>query len=182
MLAPVKTAAAMLFALGFVALSVLVKNDLRHQDSPLAGIEIGEKMPDFTLKDLSGADVSLAETVGANKVVAINFWASWCGPCRLEMPGFEKLYQKKHQEGFVLLAINEDEKPDEMTTYLRDKPVTFPVLIDKDGALMKRFKVAALPTTILVNQKGEIMNVTQGLMPFFSALVEVELKNGQTKK
>ena len=182
MLAPVKTAAAALLALGFLALSISVKNELRQQVSPLDTLRIGEKMPDFTLKDLDGKDVVLSEVVKANKVVVINFWASWCGPCRLEMPGFVKLYDKRHQDGFALLAVNEDEKPDEMLKYLKERPVSFPVLVDKDGALMKQFKVVALPTTILVNSQGNIMHVTQGVMPYFAALVESELGEAKDKK
>ena len=170
-----KTAIAIVVGLSFVGLSVSVKNELRQQKSPLETLVLGEKMPDFTLKDASGADVSLSDVVKANKVVAINFWASWCGPCRLEMPGFSKLYDKKHGEGFTILGVNEDEKLDDMTKYLTEKPVKFPVLLDTGGELAKKLKLAALPTTILVNHDGEIVQVMQGVSTFFAAYVESQL-------
>jgi peroxiredoxin len=175
-------AVAVLVVIGFAVLSVSVKNELRRERSPVAALTIGQPMPGFTLKDPSGSDVSLDQVVKDNKVVAINFWASWCGPCRLEMPGFEKLYEKRHKDGFVILGINEDQKPSDMADYLRDRPVTFPVLLDANGELLKRLGLEALPTTILVGHDGKILQVVQGVMPYLSAFVEAELKSAQTAK
>jgi len=166
---------------GCAVFSVTVKNDLLRERSPLQTLKLGEKMPDFTLKDASGADVALSAVLRDNKVVLINFWASWCGPCRLEMPSFEKLYQTKHAEGFVILAINEDEKRPDMELYLGKKPVTFPVLIDADSALMKRFEVRAMPTSILVGGDGRIRQVTEGIQEYLSMFVDTELKGPQVR-
>jgi cytochrome c biogenesis protein CcmG/thiol:disulfide interchange protein DsbE len=175
-------AVAVLAVVAFAVLSVSVKNELRRERSPVAGLTVGQPMPGFTLKDLSGSDVSLDQVLKDNKVVAINFWASWCGPCRLEMPGFEKLYEKRRTDGFVILGINEDQKPGDMADYLRDRPVTFPVLLDSNGELLKRLGLEALPTTILVGRNGKILMVVQGVMPYLSAFIEAELKNAQTAK
>ena len=170
-----KTALALAAIVGFAIFSVLVKNELRADRSPIAALQIGQPMPDFTLTDLSGAEVSLSRVVKENKLVVINFWASWCGPCRLEMPGFEKLYKAKQKEGFAILGVNVDSKRDDMTDYLSRKPVTFPILIDTGSALMQRLGVRVLPTTILVGADGRIKMVTEGIHEYLSAFVEMEL-------
>jgi peroxiredoxin len=97
-------------------------------------------MPDFLLPDLSGKTVKLSEVTGDNKIVMVNFWASWCGPCRVEMPTFEKLYNAQKSKGFTILAIAEDKERPKLDAYLKQKPVSFPVLIDQDGALAKQFE------------------------------------------
>lgn len=156
---------------GCAAFSVTVKSELRRDRNVLKGLLVGHPMPDFTLKDSAGFDVSLSQVVKQHKLVAINFWASWCGPCRIEMPGFDKLYQELRKDGFVILAVNEDQKPEEMKDYLERKPVSFPVLLDSDGALMGRLGVKVLPTTILVGGDGNILEVHRGIEQYFSSTV-----------
>jgi peroxiredoxin len=163
------------------AFSVSVKYELRRDRSPIATLVLDQPMPDFTLKDTSGADVTLSQVIKEHKLVAINFWASWCGPCRIEMPGFDKLYQELNKDGFVILGINEDDRSEAMTQYLARKPVSFPILIDADGALMARLKVRALPTTILVGDDGRILEVHEGLEPFFSSTVRWRLEAANKK-
>ena len=175
-----RIALALLFA-AFAVFSVYVKSELRQERSPIEGLRIGEKMPDFSLRDPSGAEVSLSSALNQNKIIAINFWASWCGPCRLEMPGFEKLYASKHPEGFTILAVNEDEKRADMDDYLARKPITFPVLLDPGSGFMKQLHVRALPTTILVGRDGRIRQVTEGIQQYLSVFVDAELKASQAK-
>jgi peroxiredoxin len=178
----VKTALlAMLFA-GFAVFGVVVKNELRNERSPLEALQLTQPMPDFTLTDRTGAHVTFSQVLKENSVVVINFWASWCGPCRLEMPGFEKEYAAKHGQGFALLGINEDEKPQDMNDYLAKKPVTFPILLDADNALMKKFGVRSLPTTIIVGKDGRIRMVTEGVQEYFNIMVESELKTAEVAK
>ena len=171
-----KTALTIVFLALFVAFSVKVKTDLRREQSPLEAIKIGQMMPDFTLPNPAGADVTFNQVKGQNKVIVINFWASWCAPCRIEMPGFEKMYQAKKQNGLLILAVNEDEERLKMDEYLTKKPVSFPVLVDRDSELMKRFGVRALPTTIVVNSDGKVQMVYEGLQEYLEYLVEAQLK------
>lgn len=172
-----KTALLISFLALFAAFSIKVKNDLRREKSPLEAIQIGQALPDFTLPNPAGTDVTLSQSLAQNKIVVINFWASWCAPCRIEMPSFEKMYQSKKDSGLLILAVNEDEERAKMDEYLLQKPVSFPVLVDRNSELMKRFGVQALPTTILVGGDGKVQMVYQGLQEYMEFLIDAQLKS-----
>ncbi|MEP0355311.1 TlpA disulfide reductase family protein [Paraglaciecola sp.] len=108
--------------------------------------------PDFTLASKEHGNVRLQEQIG--NVVLINFWASWCGPCREELPHMEALQQEFADLGFVILAVNVDEDPAKAEILLNDIPVSFPVLFDSKDEVSKLYKVNAMPTTVLVDRDG----------------------------
>src|SRR5678816_2224599 len=109
-----KTTLTVLLFVLFGAFSIKVKNDLRREKSPLEAVQIGQTLADFTLPSASGTDITFSQARAQNKVVMINFWASWCAPCRIEMPSFEKMYQSKKDSGLLILAVNEDEERGKM--------------------------------------------------------------------
>jgi thiol-disulfide isomerase/thioredoxin len=112
--------------------------------------------PDFTLPDLDGEARSLAEFRG--KVVMLNFWATWCPPCRREMPSMQRLYEKYGERGLVVVAVNQFEDPDlvfEFTGRLSLEP-TFPILFDRESRVSEQYKVKGLPTTYLLDREGRI--------------------------
>jgi thiol-disulfide isomerase/thioredoxin len=166
----------------FAVFSVLLKNELRKEKSPLALLPLGHPMPDFTLQDTRGSDYSIGKIAPQKKLVLINFWATWCTPCRLEMPNLEKLYEKNSGEGLLILAVNEDRDPGKLSAYLKEKPVGFPVLVDHDGALAERLGIRAFPTTILVPADGKIMAVVEGLDQYMAFRVEAELHKNEQRK
>ena len=108
--------------------------------------------PDFTLASKDGGNVRLQEQLG--NVVLINFWASWCGPCREELPYLEELQQEYADLGFTILAVNVDEDPAKADILLNDIPVSFPVLFDVNDDVSKLYKVKAMPTTVIVDRDG----------------------------
>ncbi len=108
--------------------------------------------PDFTLKSKSGENMRLEEQQG--NVVLINFWASWCAPCREELPHFEDMQQEYEDLGFTVLAVNVDENPDKANILLNDIPVSFPVLFDDNDKVSKMYDVRAMPTTVIVDRDG----------------------------
>lgn len=112
---------------------------------------------DFTLKDMDDNTHRLKDYHG--KVVMINFWATWCPPCRKEMPSMEVLYQKFKDKGFTILAINQWEDIDRVFMFSADldTPPTFPILFDQKGSVSEQFGVQGLPTTLVLNKKGQVV-------------------------
>jgi len=108
--------------------------------------------PDFTLKDVDGKTHRLSDYRG--KVVMINFWATWCPPCRFELPSMQRAYEKLKRTDVEFLAINLGEDADTIFTFTADYPVTFPLLMDLDSAVANLYPVIGLPTTYFVSPKG----------------------------
>jgi thiol-disulfide isomerase/thioredoxin len=116
---------------------------------------VGQLAPDFTLKDLGGNPVTLSSLRG--KVVIVNFWATWCPPCRAEMPSMEQLYRELGTEGLVLLAINiEQDGRQTVAKFLATSPHSFPVLIDDKEVVQKRYGVYKFPESFVVRKDGVI--------------------------
>lgn len=125
----------------------------------IAGIDSGQA-PDFTLKSNSGENLRLAEQRG--EVVMLNFWASWCGPCREEMPHLNKLNEEYKDLGFKLLGINVDEKRKDADRAIDRLKVAFPVLFDSDNSVAELFKVDSMPTTIIIDRDGNVQHLHRG--------------------
>lgn len=122
-----------------------------------------DTLPDFSLKDSNGKTWQLSDLRG--KVVMLNFWAAWCAPCRKEMPLLEAMYQDLKESDFVLLAINTESEVAEAEALLQELNLTFPILWDKDGAVVKLLGVNAMPTTLVIDGKGELRFTNRGYRP-----------------
>ena len=118
---------------------------------------------DFSLPSRGGQRVSLSALRG--QVVLINFWATWCGPCRKEMPLLEQIQKKYAPLGFTMLGVNVEEDTTQMEAFLGDVPVTFPVLLDPANQVSKLYDVAAMPSTVIVDRKGNVRFIHQGYQP-----------------
>lgn len=116
--------------------------------------------PDFTLKSRSGENIRLSELRG--QVVMVNFWASWCGPCRQEMPLLDDLYEQYQDYGFELLGVNVDENTADAEALLARIPVSFPILFDPQGSLSKAWAVDAMPSTVLIDRDGMVRYLHRG--------------------
>ena len=113
--------------------------------------------PDFTLEDMDGKSYTLSSLRG--KVVMINFWATWCPPCREEIPSMETVYLALRDKGFIVLAINQWETPDHVFSYMGQLDVypTFPILFDGDSKVSDSYGVKGLPTTMLIDKRGRVV-------------------------
>ena len=131
--------------------------------APTLADDVASPAPDFTLRDATGNVVNLSELKG--QVVMINFWASWCGPCRQEMPLLEAIHQKYEPLGFTLLAVNVEENSKDGQSWLKDRPVSFPVLYDPDNGVSKLYDVVAMPSTVLIDRKGNVRYLHHGYKP-----------------
>lgn len=116
--------------------------------------------PDFTLPGKAGEAVALAKLKG--QVVMLNFWASWCGPCRTEMPLLDQIYKKYNAAGFTLLGVNVDTDSKDAEKFLSQVPVNFPVLFDRENKVSKLYEVSAMPSTVFIDRKGNVRALHRG--------------------
>lgn len=129
----------------------------------LSATVISGKAPNFTLKSNSGKNIKLSELRG--QVVLINFWASWCGPCRQEMPELNKLYSKYKKLGFTVLGVNVEEDNTDALTILKDDKINFPILWDSENKVSKLYNVTGMPTTVLVARDGTMRYLHRAYKP-----------------
>jgi len=121
----------------------------------------GEPSLDFTLVDLEGNQVRLIDHLG--KVVFLNFWASWCPPCRAEMPSMQKLHEKMQGEDFIILAVSIDKGGKSVVKpFIENGGFAFPVLLDPQGRAANKYGVRSIPTTFIIDKSGTIVDRTIG--------------------
>lgn len=128
-----------------------------------AGGMEGQPAPDFALKSSTGENMRLSEYRG--DVVMINFWATWCGPCRQEMPLLDELYSRYQRVGFNLLGVNIDDDSGRAMDMIEDLGVNFPVLFDARKEVSKLYDVEAMPVTVIVDRDGTVRYVHHGYKP-----------------
>jgi len=137
---------------GFLALSATASSSLT-----------GQEAPDFALKSATGENLRRSEYRG--DVVMINFWATWCGPCRQEMPLLDDLYSRYGRVGFKLLGVNIDDDSRRAMQMVEELGVTFPVLFDESKDVSRLYQVEAMPVTVLVDRGGTVRHVHLGYKP-----------------
>jgi len=138
-------------------------------DAPSTLPKKGFVAPDFELEALDGRTIVLSELRG--QVVLINFWATWCPPCRAEMPAIEQVYEQYRDKGFEVLAVNLQEQDAQMSTFVEEQGLTFPVLADRDSSVSNTYQVTSIPTTVFVDRSGVIEEIIVG-GPLARALIE----------
>jgi cytochrome c biogenesis protein CcmG/thiol:disulfide interchange protein DsbE len=132
------------------------------------GPEIGKPAPDFELSSLDGQVVSLSDFRG--KPVFLNFWATWCGPCRFEMPLIQEMYEGLSSEGLVVLAVNLREDPAKVREFMATFGFTFPVLMATSHEVPLAYNIRGIPATFLIDENGIIQDIKIGV---FTSEVEM---------
>jgi peroxiredoxin len=127
-----------------------------------SGLE-GQAAPDFALKSSNGENLRLSEFRG--DVVMVNFWATWCGPCRQEMPLLDELYSRYQRVGFNLLGVNIDDDSRRAMQMVEELGVNFPVLFDARKEVSKLYEVEAMPVTVIIDRQGTVRYVHHGYKP-----------------
>lgn len=135
----------------------------------------GFHAPDFSLRTISGEVITLSELHG--RPVLINLWATWCPPCRAEMPDLQAIYETYQEQGFLVLAINAtyQDSPASVAAFVDEYELTFPVLMDHDGETARQYQMRALPTSFFVDREGIIQEVIVG-GPMAPALLQVRVE------
>lgn len=121
---------------------------------PAAATDASPPAPGFTLANRAGGELSLSAMKG--QVVMINFWASWCGPCRQEFPALDQIYGKYKPMGFAMIGINVESEKADAERFLGKTPVSFPILFDPDNRVSGSYGVSAMPTTFLLDREGRV--------------------------
>ncbi len=134
-----------------------------------------KKANDFTMKSLSGKNIKLSEQRG--RVVILNFWATWCSPCKKELPYFNALYEKYKGVGLEILAVNIDKTKGAAMRMSSALGLTFPVLPDLSGELSGLYQIRSMPTTYVIAKDGTIRNIHWGFGPEEAARYEKEVRS-----
>lgn len=149
----------------FILLTFLIlagcDNYHQGQAGPQSGGLVGNPAPDFTLINMQGQSVGLSDFRG--KVVIVSFWATWCPPCREEMPSMEKLYREKRAAGLEILAINTEENGKRaVSKFLQRTPSSFPILLDSDSEATNSYGVFRLPESFIIDRNGVVVKQVPG--------------------
>jgi peroxiredoxin len=148
-----------LFTAASIAIHYEVKFVMHQQHSgaveEMGNVKDGEPAPDFSLPDLSGNTVTLSSYRG-RKVILMDFWATWCGPCRMAMPDLQGLQDKFKDRGLEILSVNQGESAEQVSSFIQRKKYTFHVVLDQAGAVGSKYGVQGIPTLVLVDKKGVV--------------------------
>lgn len=139
-----------------------------------ATLAAAAKAPDFTLPAIGGTNLRLQEQRG--RVVMVNFWATWCGPCRVEMPHLNRLYDKYRSSGFVLLGVNIDEEPRKAADLAAKLGLRFPVLFDSEKKVSKLYDLSAMPSTVLIDRDGRVRYIHRGYRDGYEDTYEKQIR------
>jgi thiol-disulfide isomerase/thioredoxin len=163
-----------LVAVGLAGCNQHSASPVTPKEVSVAAGEIGSRLPDFSLKDLQGREISSVELRG--KVVLIDFWATWCQPCKKEMPGYQKLVDRYGQRGFVVIGFKFDTMKDTQDPLLfaREAGVLYPLVVAPDDLKEKFGGIQGLPTTMLYDRQGILRKKIVGFE--YTTVVESELK------
>jgi peroxiredoxin len=157
-----------------------VENPIGGSSAP-PNPQVGFTAPAFTLDALNGAPVALTDLRG--KAVVLNFWASWCRPCRAEMPAMNAIYEKFRERGLVVLGVNTTFQDDEASARaaIQEWGLTFPIVLDRDSAASRAYRVQAMPTTFFVGPDGVIRDIVFG-GPMSEALIASKIEKLMSEK
>jgi peroxiredoxin len=122
------------------------------------GVEVGERVPDYSAPNLAGEEVAFSDHLG--EVVLINVWATWCRPCRVEMPPIQNIYDRFKDQGFTVLAVSIDAGPgyrEEVDEFVRELGLDFPVLLDPESRISRVLQTIGVPETFVLDREGRIV-------------------------
>lgn len=164
-----RSAYALLILALIVAAYVLIKpNDNKPTNENVqdaVGLEVGSIAPDISLMDMDGNQMKLSDLKG--KKVFLNFWATWCPPCREEMPDIEKM-KEKYGNDLTIIAVSSAESKDTVAAFLQEYSYTFSIYLDEDSSISRTYQLSAIPTSYFIDEDGIIQQKSVGAIDFES--------------
>jgi peroxiredoxin len=127
---------------------------------PAGSTEASAPAPPFTLRQFNGREVSLADLRG--QTVVLNFWATWCGPCRQEMPMFEEIWKSEQGKGVTFLGVGVEDDEAQLSSFMQSFNITYPAGLDRDSSIARSYNLAGMPTTLFIGPNGELIHKWQG--------------------
>jgi len=154
-----------MFAVASIAIHYRVKFVMHHPRAgslaEMGSLRVGQPAPDFTLPDLAGHSITLNAYRG-QKIVLMDFWASWCVPCRMAMPDLQELADKFKDRGLQILGVDQGESADQVRNFLERRKYSFQMVLDRDQAVGSRYGVSAIPVLVLVDKQGAVRWISGG--------------------
>lgn len=142
---------------------------------PASAVDSGRRAPEFSLTDLSGNPVQLSQLRG--KVVVVDFWASWCEPCRQALPELEQIYQRHQEAGLVVVGVNVDRDAANARSFLRRTRVSFPVVHDEGQRVAGQYRPPRMPSTFVIDRQGVVRHVHAGYRNGDGARIETAIRS-----
>jgi peroxiredoxin len=155
-------AIAILLVAGAIALFAWAWSNERGDSDSGENVRVGYEAPDFVLPDLNGDEVALSDHRG--EVVLINFWATWCPPCRVEMPDMEAVYREHHDEGFEILGVDQREPKELVEEFVTERGFSWIFLLDEDFDVSQEYAATSIPRSILVDRDGTVAHIWRGTL------------------
>jgi peroxiredoxin len=154
---------------------IILSADGNVSNTVMPAPQAGFSAPDFTLKTASGETYTLSDLQG--QAVLVNIWATWCPPCRAEMPAIQAMYDEYKEQGLVVLAINStvQDNPLDIAPFVQQYSLTFPILLDETGEVSRAYQVRSLPSSYFINRQGIITEVVIG-GPMSEALLRTRIE------
>lgn len=146
----------------FAAIAYTVYSSLTKDQ--VAVLQVGDPAPDFELASVDGQVYRLSDYTKQGKGVFLNFWGTWCEPCEREMPAMERQYHQFAGENFEMIAVNIAQSKLEVSKYVEQMGMTFPVVIDANKSVLTAYNITPLPTTILIDPEGKVKRIVTGEM------------------
>ncbi len=156
------TAIAILLIAGAIALFAWAWSNERGDSSSGENVSVGREAPDFALPDLDGNEIALSDHRG--EVVLINFWATWCPPCRVEMPDMEAVYRQHADDGFEILGVDQREPKELVEEFVTERGFSWIFLLDEDFDVSREYSATSIPRSILVDRDGTVAHVWTGTL------------------
>jgi len=127
---------------------------------PAGSTQASPPAPPFTLREFNGSEVSLADFRG--QTVVMNFWATWCVPCRQEMPMFEEVWKSEQGKGVTFLGVGVEDDEAQLSSFMQSLHITYPAGLDRDSSIARSYNLAGMPTTLFISPNGELIHKWQG--------------------